>query len=82
MFVARFIGLGRNDVVWVIGVEGIGRRGEDKKIERKKTRLWSSLKKNTSLALFRRATREKILHVHLIEEMRGRKLEASFRAKI
>ena len=64
--------------------EGDRKEGEKegKRIEEgKKTRLWSSLNKNTSLALCRRATREGILYVHFIEEMRGRKLEASFRAK-
>ena len=27
LFVARFFGLERDDIVWVIGAEGIGRRG-------------------------------------------------------
>ena len=81
-FTARFIGLQRSDVVWVIGVKDIGRRERRQKNRRREedtARLWSSLK-NTSLALCRRATREEILHVHLIEEMRGRKLEGCFKA--
>ena len=62
--------------------EGNGGEGRRQENRREEDTVWISLKKNTCLALCWRATREEILHVDLIVEMRERrKLEASFRAK-